>query len=80
VPHIEDSWDDIKIGNARFLIIKSCARCPVVTIDQSTGVKSKELLKTLANYRKQDNKVYFGTNAISREESMIYIGDEVIVL
>ena len=80
VPHIEDSWEKIKIGNAGFLIVKSCGRCPVVTIDQSSGIRSKEPLKTLATYRKQDKKVYFGASAISREESMVYIGDEVVVL
>lgn len=79
-PHIEDSWEEIKIGDIGFLIIKSCARCPVVTVDQSTGTKSKEPLKSLATYRKKENKIYFGANAISREEGYVHIGDEVVVL
>lgn len=80
VPHIEDSWEDIKIGKAELLVIKSCARCPVSTVDQILGIKSKEPLKTLATYRKKENKVYFGANAISRRDSHIDIGDTVVVL
>ncbi len=78
--HIEDTWGGIKIGEVEFLIIKSCARCPVVTVDQSSGVKSKEPLKTLVTYRKKENNVYFGANAISRGEGYVHIGDEVVVL
>ena len=79
-PHIEDSWTDVVIGKARFLIVKPCARCNVVTIDQHSGVKSTEPLKTLATYRRKEGKVYFGANAISRRDSHVHIGDEVVVL
>lgn len=78
--HIEDSWKEIRIGGVEFSVIKACARCPVVTVDQETAVRSKEPLKTLATYRKMDNKVYFGANAISLKEGSIHIGDEVVVL
>ncbi|MEM9546866.1 MAG: MOSC N-terminal beta barrel domain-containing protein [Bacteroidota bacterium] len=79
-PHIEDTWERIKIGSVEFMIIKQCARCQVVTIDQATGLSTAEPLKTLSTYRKEDNKVYFGANAISRQEGLVHVGDEVEVL
>ena len=80
VPHEEDDWENIRIGKSSFLVIKPCARCPVVTVDQENSIKSKEPLKTLAKYRKRKNMVFFGANAISRDQKEVYIGDEVVVL
>ena len=79
-PHIEDTWDDIVIGNARFLVVKPCARCQVVTIDQNSGELSKEPLKTLSTYRRKENKVYFGANAISRRDGYVHVDDQVVIL
>ncbi len=79
-PHVEDTWEKIKIGNVEFMVVKPCARCQVVTIDQYTGFSGPEPLKTLSSYRKKDNKVYFGANAISLQEGLVHIGDEVVVL
>ena len=80
VPHEEDNWESIQIGNAMMMVIKPCARCPVVTINQQNAVKSKDTLKTLSTYRKKDNKVFFGANAISLGDSQISAGDEVVAL
>ena len=77
--HEEDDWESIEIGGASFMVIKACARCPVVTVDQSSGEKSKEPLKTLATYRRKDNMVYFGANAISLDNTVINIGDKVML-
>lgn len=79
-PHVEDRWNDIQIGNSELFVVKACARCPVVTTDQKLGSRSKEPLRTLASYRRKEKKVYFGANAISRRDSCINIGDEVVVL
>ena len=80
VAHAEDSWGALRVGSSLMHVIKPCARCPVVTVDQESGVKSKEPLKTLANYRKKENKVFFGANAICSKEGKISIGDEVVCL
>ena len=80
VPHVEDTWGSIRVGSVEMMVIKPCARCPVVTIDQQMGTKSKETLKTLSTYRKKDNKVYFGANAISLSIGQISVGDEVFAL
>jgi uncharacterized protein YcbX len=77
-PHEEDKWEDIKIGHGDFKVIKPCARCNVITIDQQSGVRSKEPLITLSKYRKEGNKVNFGANTICMETGVtINIGDKV---
>lgn len=79
VPHEEDSWDTFSIGKAKFQVIKPCARCPVVTINQQTGKKGKEPLKTLSSYRKNGNNVFFGANTICTQNGEIELADEVIL-
>lgn len=80
VPHEEDNWESIQIGGAQMMVIKPCARCPVVTINQQTAIKTKDTLKALSTYRKKENKVYFGANAISLGNSQINVGDSVVTL
>lgn len=78
IPHIEDELGKYKLSGLDFLLDKLCARCQVVTIDQQNAEKSKEPLKTLAEYRKKLNKVYFGMNAVCLEEGVISVGDKLI--
>lgn len=75
--HVEDEWSDISLGSAKLKVIKPCARCVVTTIDQQSGNKGKEPLKTLAGYRKKNNKIYFGANTIMLESGIIRLGDMV---
>jgi uncharacterized protein YcbX len=75
---IEDSLDIFSIGNAVFKRVKPCARCIVTTTDQTTGIRTKEPLHTLSNYRKHNNKVLFGQNLICRKEGKVEIGDKLI--
>jgi uncharacterized protein len=63
-PFCEDGWRDFNIGDQPFRAVKPCARCIMTTIDQQTTTKNAEPLRTLASYRKQDNKVLFGQNVI----------------
>lgn len=80
VPHIEDTWSKLIIGGATLEVIKPCARCQVVNIDQLSAEVNHEPLKTLAMYRKVGNKVNFGVNAICVESGLLSIDDLVIVL
>jgi uncharacterized protein YcbX len=73
----EDTWTDIRIGDARFQLVKPCARCVVITTDQRTGERSKEPLRTLATYRSKGNKVMFGMNAVGDATGSIRVGDLV---
>jgi uncharacterized protein YcbX len=75
----EDEWDKVKIGNSLFKITKPCARCVMTTIDQTSGKKSKEPLKTLSAYRNVNGKVMFGQNMLLLEGGKIRIGDELTV-
>lgn len=77
---VEDSWRKIKIGKLEFCVVKPCARCVMITIDQESGAISKEPLKTLASYRTLNNKVYFGQNALAMEEGVIQLGDSIQLL
>ena len=76
----EDHWRMLQIGDLLVECVKPCARCQVVTIDQDTGVSSKEPMKTLATYRKKQSKVFFGQNAIPRKGGRVHVGDEVLVV
>ena len=73
----EDDWQYLRIGEVLLECVKPCARCQVITIDQETGMPSKEPLRTLATYRKKKGKVYFGQNAIPRQGATVQVGDAV---
>ncbi len=75
----EDQMQQFTINKLNFYGVKPCARCPVVTVDQASGIAGKEPLKTLAGYRKKNNKVYFGQNLIHDGEGTISINDELII-
>ncbi len=76
-PFDEDNWMTIKIGNMVFHSTKSCSRCVITTIDQNTGTKGKEPLKTLATFRQIDNKVMFGMNLVADGTGKVNVGDEI---
>lgn len=79
-PHEEDTWVSIRIGDVQLDVVKPCDRCTVTTVDQLTGLSGKEPLKTLASYRRRDNKIYFGQNLVHRSLGLLRIGAEVEVL
>ena len=76
----EDHWATIRIGEVTIECDKPCARCVITTIDQNTAVKHSEPLKTLATFRKEDNQVMFGQNAIHLNQGTIKVNDEVEIL
>ena len=76
-PFDEDNWKTIKIGNLVFHSTKPSARCVITTIDQNTGTKGKEPLKTLATFRQKDNKVMFGMNLFAEVPGKVNVGDEI---
>ena len=79
-PFEEDEWKLFSIGSVLFEVVKPCARCMVITIDQDTGMATREPLETLAGFRKQNGKVLFGQNAIPRSTGTIQVGDTVQVI
>jgi uncharacterized protein YcbX len=79
-PFAEDAWKRIRIGEVELAVVKPCARCVVTTIDKQTLEHSKEPLKTLATFRKQEGGVMFGQNAIPLNEGRLDPGMEVEIL
>ena len=81
-PHVEDHWRHIKIQEAELEYTKLCGRCKVVTIDQSTAIVGKEPLRTLATYRTEGKKVFFGSQFkwLSSTYNTIAVGDQIEVL
>jgi uncharacterized protein len=78
-PYEEDTWNKFSIGDEQFSGVKRCARCVLTTINPVTAVKGVEPLKTLATYRRRDNKIYFGQNVIAHTRNEIRIGDTIMV-
>ncbi|MCE7057378.1 MOSC domain-containing protein [Algoriphagus sp. AGSA1] len=76
-PFVEDSWAKIQIGEVGFQVLKPCARCIMTTVDQDTGIKAAEPLKTLATYRKVGNKILFGQNMVALSTGAIKVGDKL---
>ncbi len=78
-PYAEDGWEEVRVGNAIFRAAEPCARCAVTTVDQQTGERGKEPLKTLATYRKAQGEVLFGRNLIHTSPGTVSVGDPVEV-
>jgi uncharacterized protein YcbX len=79
-PHAEDELGAFRIGDVTFRNVKLCDRCSVTTVDPRTGERGKEPLKTLAEYRKWDGQVWFGTNLIHDGRGTLSVGDTITPL
>ncbi|HFD11441.1 MAG TPA: MOSC domain-containing protein [Crenotrichaceae bacterium] len=77
-PYAEDQWKQIQIGEIKMRIAKPCSRCATTTVDPETGqYTGKEPLRTLSQYRRQDNKVMFGQNLLHDNTGRLHLGDVV---
>ncbi|RZK82301.1 MAG: MOSC domain-containing protein [Pedobacter sp.] len=79
-PYAEDGFADFYIGDIKFSAVKPCARCVLTTVNQQTGVKGQEPLRTLAKYRTVNKKVMFGQNLIHNGEGLIRLGQELNII
>ncbi|MFG3701493.1 MOSC domain-containing protein [Micromonospora sp. NPDC047620] len=77
----EDSWAGrpLRIGGVRFRAAGRCERCVVTTIDQETGDRGKEPLRTLGRHRNIGRKLLFGLHLVPTDTGTVRIGDEVLV-
>ena len=80
VPYEEDRWRRVRVGGVGFRVVKPCSRCAITNVDQETGEKGKEPLRTLASYRKVGDKVFFGHNAIPDGSGRLCVSDAVEVV
>ena len=77
-PFAEDAWRGVQIGSVGMSVVKGCDRCAFTTIDQETGQKGAEPLRTLATFRKWEGKVWFGQNVVHRGSGELRVGEPVI--
>jgi uncharacterized protein YcbX len=75
--YAEDQFKQLQIGEVEFQVVKPCARCVLITVNQQTGEKGKEPLATLATYRTVNNKIYFGQNAVALAPGIVRVGDPI---
>ena len=76
-PFAEDSYARVRIGEIAFRGPKRCERCVITTIDVLTAERGREPLSTLAKYRLEDQKVWFGMNLIHDNLGLLRVGDFV---
>lgn len=84
-PHWEDEVSRFQIGQQSFAYVGPCARCAMVTIDQSTSKQGKEPLLTLASYRRSNGKIMFGSLFVhdsynSSPPCFVSLRDRVIII
>lgn len=79
-PFGEDRVASLRIGEIVFHATKSCARCPITTVEQETGKTGKEPLRTFATFRRAKRGVLFGQNLIHASTGTINVGDRVEAL
>jgi len=79
-PFVEDTWNRIRVGDVELAVVKPCARCEVTTIDKETLERSKEPLKTLGKFRKQELGAIFGQNVIPLNGGTVRLGTNVEIL
>jgi uncharacterized protein len=82
----EDSWigGRVRLGEVVFRVAQRCNRCVVINVDQRTGERTKEPLRTLGRERRIDKKLPFGVYMIPElapgETGILRRGDEVVSL
>jgi MOSC domain-containing protein len=74
-PYQEDNMKNFRVGDITFHGVKPCERCSITTTNQDTAERLYEPLKTLATYRKFENKVLFGMNLLNEGFGEVKVGD-----
>jgi len=75
--YAEDGWSRLRIGGVPFRVAEPCPRCAITTVDQETGARGKEPLRTLATYRKSEGEVFFGRNLLHDALGTVHVGDPI---
>ncbi len=78
----EDYADLFALGEAHLKPVKPCPRCPIPSVDQSTGVPGPDPLDILGTYRTKpalDGAICFGMNSIvtQGDGQRVYVGQAV---
>lgn len=79
----EDYISSLRIGRLTFALVKPCARCPMPNVDPATAEIDTEPMETLSDYRRFDEGIMFGVNAVvggTEPGSVLSVGDRVDVV
>lgn len=76
----EDGWGRFRVGDVLFSAVKPCSRCVFTTVDQETGIRGDEPLRTLSAYRIINNKVMFGQNLLHEGSGEVSVGDRIEII
>ncbi|XP_026825788.1 molybdenum cofactor sulfurase isoform X2 [Ooceraea biroi] len=73
----EMQWKHVHIGNSNFKVNGLCTRCQMICIDQTTGEKTVEPLRTLAE--EFHGKLRFGIylTRLENDQDVLKIGDDI---
>ncbi|XP_024872863.1 molybdenum cofactor sulfurase 3 isoform X2 [Temnothorax curvispinosus] len=73
----EMQWEHVRIGNNKFKVNGPCTRCQMICIDQTTGKKTIEPLRTLAE--EFHGKLRFGIylTRLENMQGILKIGDHI---
>ncbi len=84
-PFEENRWKVLRIGGTLFERRKLTERCSIIDVDPDTGERGAGVLKTLASFRNQNGKIYFGTYFYPRLKDLhpvpiISVGQEIEIV
>lgn len=79
-PWEEDQWRILEVGGVELHIVKPCARCTGVTVDQGSGTRGQEPLRTMKSFREWEGKVFFGQNVVFSGTGRFRVGENVHIL
>jgi uncharacterized protein YcbX len=73
-PHEEDTWQTLRVGAMTLRVAKPCSRCSVPMVDQNTGERGREPIRTLESYHAFGGKVLFGQNLVHKSQGILRVG------
>jgi uncharacterized protein YcbX len=73
----ETAWAGrrLRVGSATLAVRGTVPRCAVVDLDPATGDRDAPVLSTLAGYRRGQQEVHFGVDAVVVEPGSVRVGD-----
>jgi ferredoxin-NADP reductase/uncharacterized protein YcbX len=83
LPHAEDNWHRLRIGELELESMGGCPRCMMTTLKPGSGLRdlSAEPMKTLAAYRQlQDGNILFGQYYKISKPGLVTRGDRLEIL
>jgi uncharacterized protein YcbX len=78
-PWAEDRWSRLAVRGINLRVVKPCPRCAATTVDEATGERGTEPLRTLASFRRDSRGVNFGVKVAHEATGTIAVGDGVAI-